>query len=483
MNRRMFLKNALLAAPAGALAHPAWPAKDLSLQAGKPGSPWNPAGRPAKADRRFTSHAVEEKIAQVSLLLPNPALVRLFQNCYPNTLDTTVDFKQEGAKPDTFVITGDIDAMWLRDSTAQITPYLPLAAHDASLKEMIRGLIHRQAWCILIDPYANAFYSTPKYGPWRSDETDMAPGVHERKWEIDSLCYPIRLGYKYWKATGDATPLDDDWWAAARRIVDTFKIQQRIEEHGPYRFARETTMFYDNSPNKGSGNPTRKIGLIHSAFRPSDDACLLPFLVPSNLFARRSLLQLAELSKAVRNDTKLAEEASSLASTLERSLRKYAVASHPVHGSILPYEIDGYGNLLLMDDANAPGLLSLPYLECCSVDDPLYLRTRGFVLSEDNPYFFKGKYAEGVGGPHVGPNRVWPLSIIMRALTSRDDREIARCLGMLLATDAGTGFMHESFNPDNPQEFTRPWFAWCNSLFGELIVRLAETRPQLLRSV
>jgi meiotically up-regulated gene 157 (Mug157) protein len=311
----------------------------------------------------------------------------------------------------------------------------------------------------------------------------MLPGVHERKWEIDSLCYPIRLGYKYWQQTQDPRPFDRDWAAAARLALDTFRVQQRLDGNGPYRFARTSTNFYDNSPNDGLGNPTRKIGLIHSAFRPSDDACLSPFLVPSNMFARRSLLQLAELSSKVLMDNRLAAEANGLAETLGACLQQYALAQHAKYGSIIPYEIDGFGNALLMDDANAPGLLSLPYLECCKPADPLYQRTRSFVLSADNPFYFKGKFAEGVGGPHVGPGMVWPLSIILRALTSQDNLEIVTCLKMLLATDAGTGFMHESFDPDDPAKYTRPWFAWCNSLFGELIVKLADSQPAILRAV
>jgi hypothetical protein len=243
-------------------------------------------GRPPVAQRAFISDAVEDTIVRVKRIIRNPQLATLFENCYPNTLDTTVQVSQRNGKPDTFVITGDIPAMWLRDSTAQVLPYVHLAPKDRKLQTLFQGLIHRQADCIRLDAYANAFYATRKMGAFATDLTEMRPGVYERKWEIDSLCYPIRLVYKYWRATGDSEPLDENWHQAARRIVATFREQQRLTSDGPYRFQRPTTMFYDNSPNRGLGNPTRKIGLLHSAFRPFHLTCL-----PSFLFASCSTLR------------------------------------------------------------------------------------------------------------------------------------------------------------------------------------------------
>jgi meiotically up-regulated gene 157 (Mug157) protein len=102
--------------------------------------------------------------------------------------------------------------------------------------------------------------------------------------------------------------------------------------------------------------------------------------------------------------------------------------------------------------------------------------------STSNPYFFKGSAAEGIGGPHVGLDMIWPMSIIMCALTSTDQEEIRQCLRWLKTTHADTGFIHEAFNKDNPAQFTRSWFAWANSLFGELIVKLSRERPSLLRN-
>jgi meiotically up-regulated gene 157 (Mug157) protein len=438
------------------------------------------AGRPPLSQRAFVSEAVENTLRDVKSRIRSPQLATLFENCYPNTLDTTVHISERRGKPDTFVITGDIAAMWLRDSSAQVQPYLPLAVRDSGLRRLFGGLIHRQASCILLDAYANAFYSsTNRVGPFAHDLTDMRPGVHERKWEVDSLCYPVSLGYRYWKTTGDTDPLDDEWRRAATRVVAVFREQQRLKGDGPYRFQRLTTMFYDNSPNRGLGNPTRKIGLVHAAFRPSDDACLFPFLIPANLFAAVALRQLHSMASEIFHDQLLADDAAQLAEEIDRAVGENAVVDHRNFGTIYAYEIDGMGNALMMDDANVPSLLSLPYLGCCAADDPLYRRTRAFVLSESNPFFCRG-VVEGIGSPHVGPGKIWPLSIIMRAMTTDDDKEIEACLRALIVSAAGTGFMHESFDAWDPLVFTRPWFAWCNSAFGELIVTLSRTKPHLL---
>jgi len=309
----------------------------------------------------------------------------------------------------------------------------------------------------------------------------MKPELHERKWEIDSLCYPVRLAHGYWRTTGDASVFDAEWRQAAAAIVRTFREQQRKDGPGPYSFTRTTSVAYDTVPLGGYGNPTRKVGLLHSAFRPSDDACVYPFLVPSNLFAVVSLRQLAEISEAVTKDAAFALECRTLADEVAAALTLHALVPHPVHGTVWAYEVDGFGNALFMDDANVPSLLSLPYLGCGRAEDPAYVRTRRLVLSGDNPYFFRGSAAEGVGGPHVGLRRVWPLGITMRALTSTNDPEILACLRWLKATHAGTGFMHESFDQDDPAHFTRKWFAWANTLFGELVLRVRAERPHLLR--
>ncbi|MFN7995117.1 MAG: glycoside hydrolase family 125 protein [Bryobacteraceae bacterium] len=436
--------------------------------------------RPPVARRKFTSDAVEAKIAEVRTSIADPELAWLFENCFPNTLDTTVRTGIIDGRPDTFVVTGDIPAMWLRDSTAQVWPYLPLAKDDRKLKTLIEGVIRRQTRCILIDPYANAFNFGPTGSEWAKDLTAMKPELHERKWEIDSLCYPVRLAYHYWKQTGDASCFDAPWRKAAALIVRTFREQQRLDGPGPYRFQRLTPVPGDSLPQNGYGNPTRPCGLIHSGFRPSDDACIFPFLIPSNLFAATTLDQLAEICAAELHDSALGQDCTALAAQVRDALAKYATASRPGYGQIYAYEADGFGNQLFQDDANVPSLLSLPYLGCTRPDDPLYLRTRKFVLSADNPYFFSGRAAEGLGGPHSGSNMIWPLGIITRALTSRDEAEMSSCLAILKRTHAGTGFMHESFSKDDAAQYTRKWFAWANTLFGELILYIHANYPRLL---
>lgn len=441
--------------------------------------------RPAKSQRLFKSNAVESKIKEVKKLLTNPKLAWMFENCFPNTLDTTVHYRKgKDGKHDTFVYTGDIHAMWLRDSGAQVWPYVQLANEDDALKNMLEGVIRRQFKCIIIDPYANAFNDGPTGGEWMTDLTDMIPDVHERKWEIDSLCYPIRLAYEYWKVTGDASLFDSEWLQAIDNILATFKDQQRYDGNGKYEFRRKTARALDTLNNNGLGAPVKPCGLIVSSFRPSDDATTLQFLVPSNFFAVSALRKAAEILRTVNKDNARAETCTALASEVDQALQKYAVYNHPEFGPIYAFEVDGFGNQFLIDDANAPSLLSLPYLCDMDVNDPIYQNTRRFVWSESNPYFFKGTAGEGIGGPHVGYDMVWPMSIMMKAFTSTDDKEIAQCLNMLLATDAGTGFIHESFNKNDPTDFTREWFAWQNTLFGELVLKLVnEGKVDLLNSI
>ena len=438
--------------------------------------------RPARSDRAFVSEEVERVIAEVAARIKDPKLRQMFINCFPNTLDTTVRFKMKDGAPDTFVITGDIPAMWLRDSSAQLWPYLNLCQADKDLQIMIAGLIRRQADCILLDPYANAFNDGPIGSPWESDFTQhMIKELHERKWEIDSLCYPIRIAYRYWQLTGDASVFTDTWHKAMELVLRTFREQQRKDGRGPYSFYRECDKATDSNINNGFGAPVRPVGLIFSAFRPSDDATQYGFLVPSNMFAVTSLRQLAEIESKVLHHDAFAQECRALADEVEAALQKYAVVEHPKYGRIYAYEVDGYGNYTMMDDANVPSLLALPYMGWGKADDPIYRNTRNFVWSEDNPYFFRGKAGEGIGGPHVGLDFPWPMSLILKGLTADSADEQYECLTMLRNTDGGTGFMHESFHKDDARNFTRSWFAWANTLFGELVLHVADTHPEVLQ--
>lgn len=442
--------------------------------------------RPPLADRMFTSETIEKKIKEVKKLLKDaPYLAWMFENCFPNTLDTTVHYSlTKDGDDDTFVYTGDIHAMWLRDSGAQVWPYVQFAKNDEKIRRMIRGTILRQLKCICLDPYANAFNMNPTGSEWESDYTDMKPFLHERKYEIDSLCYPIRLAYYYWQVTGDDSIFDDLWREAITKILKTFREQQRKENRGPYRFMRTTNRQYDTVCNDGYGNPVKPVGLIASVFRPSDDATVFLYLVPSNFFAVSSLRKIAEILTKVNNDAEGASEYAKLADEVETALKKYAIYNHPKYGKIYAFEVDGFGNQLLTDDANVPSLLAMAYLGDVDMNDPVYQNTRRFVWSDDNPYFFRGKIGEGIGGPHIGYDMVWPMSIMMRAFTSQDDNEIVQCLQMLVNTDNGTGFMHESFNKDDASKYTRSWFAWQNTLFGELILKLIEDgKIDLLRKI
>ena len=439
--------------------------------------------RPDTGKRNFVSKSVEETIAMVKKDISDPELAWLFENCYPNTLDTTVTYTEPGGKPDTFVITGDIHAMWLRDSSAQVWPYIPLISKDEPLRKLIAGVINRQAKCILLDPYANAFLDGDEISEWKSDITDMKPGIHERKWEIDSLCYPIRLAYGYWKASGDVSVFDTKWNEAMELIYATFRVQQRKENQGPYSFKRTTSWQTDTVPGNGMGNPMKPVGLICSIFRPSDDATIFPFLIPSNYFAVVSLRQLSEICDKVTGNNALASNCLKLAIEVEQALKKYAVADYLTYGKVIAFEADGYGNRLMMDDSNVPSLLALPYLGYMDVKNPIYQNTRKFVLSDDNPWYFRGKAASGIGSPHTLKDKIWPMTIIMQAMTSTDPAEIRNCLNMLKTTHAGKGFMHESFNKDNPADYTRSWFAWANTLFGELIIKVHEEHPELLKAL
>lgn len=438
--------------------------------------------RPPVSKRGFHSAILESFLEETARHIGDPELRWMFLNCYPNTLDTTVQQGTFEGKPDTFVITGDITAMWLRDSSAQVWPYVPLAKRDPALRTLLEGVIRRQTRCLLVDPYANAFMKdlNARNTEWGAkDDTTILPGVFERKYELDSLCYPVRLAYGYWKQTGDTAPFDARWKQAMVLVLKTMREQQRKENWGPYHFQRMNKRPSETLGQRGYGYPVNPVGLIASGFRPSDDACIFPFLVPSNLFAVTVLRYLTEMATDILHDTAMASEAKSLASEVEAALLKHAVA-HTEHGPVWAFEVDGYGSQVLMDDANVPSLLALPFLDS-SPAPMIYANTRALVWSKRNPWFFSGVAGEGIGGPHVAMDMIWPMSQIMYAATSKDEAEIKRMLTMIKRSSAGTGFIHESYHKDDPKNFTRPWFAWANTIFGELMVDLVRTRPHLLR--
>lgn len=414
--------------------------------------------------------AVKQVLAEAETALAHrPKLLKQFKNCFPNTLETTTKLLDDGT---TFVLTGDIPAMWLRDSVEQVIHYVPFAKHDKELQRIIGGLIKRHMYYINLDPYANAFNETANDWHWdANDQTEMSPWVWERKYELDSMCFSVRLAYMYWKETGRTDIFDTNFKTAMRNIVKVWKTEQRHFEQSPYRFHRTNCPDIDTLRNDGMGMPVNYTGMTWSGFRPSDDACDLHYSIPSNMFAVVSLRQMQEIARFGFRDELFVEEMKQLENEINHGIQLYGVVNHPVYGKMYAFETDGFGNHVLLDDAGTPSLLSIPYIGYTSADDPIYLNTRRFILSKDNPFYFEGAKAKGIGSPHTPDGYVWHMALSMQGLTAISDEEIVEMVNMLESTDADTGFMHEGFLADDPHVFTRPWFAWSNSLFSQLVYK------------
>ena len=409
------------------------------------------------------SHAekLEEKIQKTY-----PALAPLAKQCYLNTIETTVKECDNG---DYFVITGDIPALWLRDSSAQLRPYAEHCKESEELREIFRGVIRRHAFYVNLDPYSNAFNEV-SHDEAHTDDTDFSsPYIWERKYEVDSLCASVYLVTDYFDITNDKSIFIEELHGMFRSIVDTFIKEQRHTENSTYYFRRTDCPETDTMPLDGKGNPTAYTGMTWSGFRPSDDRCLYNYLIPANMMAVVAMKKAAELLIIGYNDEEYAEKCRTLAAEINDGIEKFGTYNHPEFGKIYAYETDGLGNFRLMDDANSPSLLSAPYLGYCDVNDPVYQNTRKFILSESNPFYFVGKAAKGIGSPHTGENMIWHISLTMQILTSTSEEEKNECLRMLSETHAGTNFMHESFNKDDASDFTRTWFAWANSLFAQML--------------
>lgn len=399
-----------------------------------------------------------------------PELAETFAACFLNTLETTVTMEDECA----YVVTGDIPAMWLRDSTAQVMPYVSLAAHDDDVRRLVRGLIHSQARYIQIDPYANAFNRLPTGPGHPGDMPAPDPWVWERKFELDSLCYPLSLAHAYFAATADYAAFDESVHAMARTILHVLRTEQAHDQHSAYRFERPNPWApFDTLPFAGRGTRTNLTGMVWSGFRPSDDACTFGYHIPANMFAVTALARLETLALRIWQDEELRQAAATLRDEIEFGLKTYATVEHPRFGRLYAYETDGYGNYRLMDDANVPSLLSIPLLGYCPATDPVYANTRRFVLSPENPCYFIGSEARGIGSFHTRSGYVWPMALIVQGMTAQTAREQRDILDVLLSSTAGTRLMHESFDPNNPANFTRPWFAWANSLFAQFVLRWA----------
>lgn len=418
-------------------------------------------------------YLLEDEILRVTAKLRaqgRDKLAQLFANCYANTFETTTRRMDDGTL---FLVTGDIHAMWLRDSAAQVHQYLPLCAKNSAVADMVEGLIRRQVMYYRIDAFANGFNEEPNGAGHTDDRPRQNLWVFERKYEIDSPCYMIQLAYLFWKATGRTSYLNEFFFSAGSRMVEIFKREQNHNaENSYYRFFRDNCPESDTLTNNGLGAPVAYTGMTWSGFRPSDDACKYGYLIPANLFAVVALRQLAELCDVMNvYQEKIKAPALKLADEIEAGVKKYGIVDHPEFGRIYAYETDGMGNYVFMDDANVPSLLALPYMGCCAADDEVYLNTRRFVLSKANPYYWEGTAIRGLGSPHTPDGYVWHIGLALQGLTATDPAERKAILNMMADSDGGTGYMHEGVCADDPTVYTRPWFAWANSIFSELVLK------------
>jgi uncharacterized protein len=399
-----------------------------------------------------------------------PKIIEMFQNCYQNTLEKTV---RKNSKDNTvFMLTGDIPAMWLRDSVNQLRPYLLIAKGNKEIQEIIEGVIKKQLLCIMLDPYANAFNEFPNSAGHQSDITDMKPEIWERKYEIDSLCYPIQLAYLYWKNTNKTVHFNQLFKNVMDKIIDLWITEQNHMEKSNYRFIRKNCPLTDTLPNNGKGAFVSYTGMTWSGFRPSDDSCIYGYLIPSNMFAVVVLRYMEEINQKFYQDQSLQRKMVKLKEDIQKGIDRYGVIRTDDFGEIYAYEVDGNGNYILMDDANVPSLMAMPYFNYCEKSDRKYQNTRKFILSNKNPYYYEGKFAKGVGSPHTPENYVWHISLSIQGITSSDKAEQEMILDFFERTDAGTNFTHESFDKDNPNNYTREWFSWSNALFVEFVLSL-----------
>lgn len=379
------------------------------------------------------------------------------------TLADTVTVDDDGA----FVITGDIPAMWLRDSTTQMTPYLRLVGESPALAEVLWSVVARQFRLIEHDPYANSFNREPNGAHYDEHDLNADPLVWEQKYEVDSLAYPVTFAHALWRATGATAVLDERAQRVFRTIVDQWTTEQD-HDRSVYRFVRPDEIPTETLARDGRGTPVAVTGMTWSGFRPSDDACTYGYNVPANLFAAQALLAIASIARGVWQDEALAGDADALRVSITEGVARHGVVPGPSGATVYAYEVDGLGGVLLMDDANTPSLLSLPLDAPDVVDRSVWEATRAFVTSPANPYWYSGSVASGIGSPHTEPEHVWPIALAVEGLVSASADRRREILDLLVATDAGTGDMHESFDVEDPTHFSRPWFSWADAMFCEL---------------
>ncbi|KAI9836578.1 MAG: hypothetical protein M1819_001210 [Sarea resinae] len=469
-----------------------------------------PYQRPALACRTFVSDLVEKVIEDLSQRLVDKDLARIFENAFPNTLDTTVkwhidgtekkSYRQDNGKkwkaPQSFIVTGDINAEWLRDSTNQLAQYQVLAKKDKKIYSLILGAINTQAEFVIESPYCNAFQPPPpsRLPPTGNGQEDTVHPAYEPsfvfecKYELDSLAHFLSLTNQFHKSTGSTEFLNSRWYEALRTILEvldkqaepTFNATTGKFQRNEYTFKRRTDIGTETLNLAGVGNPLHdRTGLVRSAFRPSDDATILGFYIPANAMMSVELKRTAEiLEKAGK--AALAKTLRDRGQSMEKGVWEHGVVTHKKYGEVFAYEVDGYGSAIIMDDANLPSLLALPLLGFVDSSNSVYKNTRKMILEQQgNPYYLAGKTFKGVGGPHIGLQNAWPMSLLVQAMTSENDAEIVESLHMVRDVSK-LGLVHESINVNRLGEYTRSWFAWANSVFAQTILDLAARKPHLL---
>lgn len=435
------------------------------------------SSRPEPGDRLFRSEVIEKTIDKISEKIADEDIKRMFVQCFPNTLDTTVYHSNRDDRPDTFVVTGDIPAMWLRDSVNQIWPYLSFIKKDDEIKNLFKGLIYRLSLCVITDPYANAF---------KREIDGEKVEVFERKYELDSLGAFFRLANGYYQETLEVSPFDDYWLKAVDKALDVIQVEQNTLDKDNhellFQFKTHSGHLHPAVRLEGYGYPSKRCGLTRCVFRPSDDENVFPYHIPANAMIVVNLRKLKPILEEL-GATDMVKRVGLIADQIENGINQWGVIEHREFGKVFAYEVDGFGSSCIMDDPNIPSLLSLPYLGFCDLKDEVYQNTRKLILSDWNSFFAKGQIAYGLTSPHVGVcDHFWPMATIMQALTTKDEKEITQCLTTLKKTHGKTFYMHESVDVDDPDHYTRHWFAWVNSLFGELILNIYENYPELLKN-
>lgn len=406
-----------------------------------------------KAAKRLVAEKIEDE-----------KIKAIFNNVYEDTLVNSIETLADGS---IFVLTGDIPAMWLRDSACQVRPYLPFIDQYPEVAQTIKKIVEKQFNYILKDPYANSFNSEPNGKKWDIDTPLQKPIVWEQKWELDSHCFPILLSYQYWKNTGDASVFNEQYFEAIQLVLDTWEIEQNHNEESDYTFFRDETGYLAND---GKGSPTKQTGMIWSAFRPSDDPCEYHYNVPGNLFAVYSLELLKEMIEETKLGQEFLEQIDTIHAAVTKGIEDYGIVTLPTGEPIFAYEVDGLGNSLLMDDSNMPSLLSLPLLSNVKKEDDIYINTRKFILSSENPFYFEGEKAAGIGSPHTPDQYIWPMALAVEGLTAQTKEEKWELLQKIAKNDGETLQIHESFHKDDDTQFTREWFSWANAMFCELVL-------------